>query len=84
MALCVIKQEADETIEVYYEWILKLTNCMQHKANDNMLITFLIVGWLPYLLFVTTWMEWNMFLWHKEMVVTSEKNIGDVPITKIC
>jgi hypothetical protein len=40
MALRVIKQGGDEKVEVYYECILKLANCLQHQANDNLLTTF--------------------------------------------
>jgi len=40
MALRVTKQGNDEKVEVYYEWILKLTNCFQHKSDDNLLTTF--------------------------------------------
>ncbi len=40
MALKVIKQGSNEKIEVYYEWILKLANYLQHKEDDNLLTTF--------------------------------------------
>ncbi len=40
MALRVIKQGNDEKVEVYYERILKLANCLQHKVDDNLLTTF--------------------------------------------
>jgi hypothetical protein len=40
MALKVIKQGNNEKVKVYFEQILKLANCLQHKANDNLLTTF--------------------------------------------
>jgi hypothetical protein len=43
-ALHIIKQKVDEKVEVYYVWILKLANYMQHKANDKLLMVFLKMG----------------------------------------
>jgi hypothetical protein len=40
MAFVVIKQGSDEKVQDYYEWILKLAKCFQHKANDNCEATF--------------------------------------------
>jgi hypothetical protein len=39
MALWMIKQGRDEKVEVYYEFILKLVNNLQHQANDNLMTT---------------------------------------------
>jgi hypothetical protein len=36
MALKVIKQMIDEKMEVYYERILKLANCLNHKVDNNL------------------------------------------------
>jgi hypothetical protein len=49
MALKIIKQGNNEKVKVYYEWILKLANCLQHKADDNLLTTFFQIGLVPYL-----------------------------------
>jgi len=40
MALKVVKQAADEKVEVYYECILKLANYVHHKINGNLFMTF--------------------------------------------
>jgi len=40
MALKVIKQTLNEKVEVYYECILKLANCLNHKANNSLFTTF--------------------------------------------
>jgi hypothetical protein len=40
MALQVIKQGGDEKVAIYYERILKLTNCFQHKKDNSLLTTF--------------------------------------------
>ncbi len=40
MALKIIKHGSNEKVEVYYEWILKLANYLQHKEDDNLLTTF--------------------------------------------
>ncbi len=40
MALRVIKQAMNEKVEVYYECILRLANCLNHKADNNLLTTF--------------------------------------------
>ncbi len=31
---------SDDKVDVYYEQILKLANCLQHKANDSLLTNF--------------------------------------------
>jgi hypothetical protein len=40
MAIKVIKQCSDEKVEVYYEQILKPTNCLQHKVNNWLVDNF--------------------------------------------
>jgi hypothetical protein len=44
MPLQVIKQGRDEKVEIYYERILKLTNCLQHKKDNNLLTIFFQAG----------------------------------------
>jgi hypothetical protein len=57
MALRAIKQNNDEKVGVYYEQILKLANCLQHKMDNNLLTTFFRVGLVPYLQTVTIGMK---------------------------
>jgi hypothetical protein len=40
MALRMIKQGGNEKVEVYYERILKLANCLHHQIDDSLLTTF--------------------------------------------
>lgn len=40
MVLRIIKQALDEKMDAYYERILKLANCLNHKTDDNMFTTF--------------------------------------------
>jgi hypothetical protein len=40
MVLLMIKQCENEKVEVKYERILKLANCLQHQINDNLFTTF--------------------------------------------
>jgi hypothetical protein len=78
MALRVIKQGNHKRVEVYYEWILKLANCLQHKANDNLLITFLRIGLVPYLRITTVGMKQDTLFEHNEFVVTYEETMANV------
>jgi hypothetical protein len=48
LTLHTIKQGLSEVVEECCEQILKLENCLQHKAYDHMLATFYRVGLLPY------------------------------------
>jgi hypothetical protein len=66
MAFRVIKQGNDKMAKVYYEKILKLANCLQHKVDDNLLTTFVRVGLVPYLQIATTEMNRNTLFEHKE------------------
>lgn len=76
MALRVIKQTFDELLEVYYEHILKLTNYLHHKANNN--TTFFRVGLVPYLWVATIGMRRNNLFLHKKVAMTCEEGMGDV------
>jgi hypothetical protein len=78
MALRIIKQGNNKRVEVYYEWIFKLTNCLQHKANDNLLITFFQIGLVPYLRITTVGMKWDTLFEHNEFVVTYEETMANV------
>jgi hypothetical protein len=35
-----IKQGKSEKVEIYYEHILQLTNCVHHQTYDSLLTTF--------------------------------------------
>jgi hypothetical protein len=43
----VIKHATNEKVEVYYEFILKLANYLQHKAHDSLLTIFSKLGCCP-------------------------------------
>ncbi len=77
MAFQIIKQGATKKVEVYYEWILKLVDCLQHKADDNLLTIFFKAGLVPYLRVATLGMKPNSLFEHKEAIVTCEENIGN-------
>jgi hypothetical protein len=73
----IIKQSVTKKVEIYYEWILKLVNCLQHKANDSQLTIFFRVGLVPYLRVVALCMKPNSLFEHKEVGVTCEESMGD-------
>lgn len=77
MALRVIKQAMNKKMEVYYEHILKLANCLNHKMNNSLLTTFFQIKLVPYLWITIIGMKWNTLFLHKEVRVTCKKNIGD-------
>jgi len=77
MALYVIKQGVTEKVEVYYKRILKLANCLQHKANDNLLTIFFRVSLIPYLRVATLGIKHNNMFEHKEVAVTCEESMGN-------
>lgn len=63
---------------MYYNYIPKLVNCLQHKASDNLLTTFFRVKLLPYLWVVTIGMKRDTLFRHNEATITCEENLGDV------
>jgi hypothetical protein len=73
----VIKQGNDEKVEVYYEWILKLANYLQHKQDDGLLTTFFQVKLIPYLWIAIARMKQDTLFKHKEFVVTYEEPMED-------
>jgi hypothetical protein len=40
MSLCMIKQGGNKKVEVYYECILKLVNCLPHHVDNSFLTIF--------------------------------------------
>jgi hypothetical protein len=73
MVLRVTKQVTNEKMEVYYECILKLVNCLNHKANNNLPTTLF---WLKLIAIVG--MKWDTLFLYKEVAVICEENMGDV------
>jgi hypothetical protein len=69
----VIKQGNNEKVEVYYEWILKLANYLQHKRDNGLLTTFFQVRLIPYLQIAIIRMKQDTLFKHKEFVVTYEE-----------
>jgi hypothetical protein len=63
-----IKQQTVECVEVYYEHLLKLTNCLQVRATNVFLTTVFKVSLLPYLSLATVGMKRNTLIEHKEAV----------------
>jgi len=53
-----MKWEETKRVEVYYEWIQKLTNGLQIPTINSFLTTMFKVGLQSYIRIVTTWMKW--------------------------
>jgi hypothetical protein len=67
-----------QKVEVYYECILKLANCLNHIKDNNLLTTFFQAKLVPYLWVSTTRMKLGTLFLHKEVVVTCKESMGDV------
>ncbi len=76
IALRVIKQSNIEKVEVYYDWIFKLANCL--KANNNLLTNFFRTGLVPCLCITTIRMKRDTLFKHKESTITYEETMVDV------
>jgi hypothetical protein len=74
MQLCNIQQQNAKHVEVYYEHLLKLINCLQVGATYVFLTTIFRASLLPYLRFATTSMKRNTLIEHKKVVVVCEEN----------
>jgi len=74
MQLQNIQQQTVELVEVYYECMLKLTNCLQVKIIDVSFTTILKVGLLPYLILTTRGMKRDTSIKHKETIVACEES----------
>jgi hypothetical protein len=72
-----IKQGENEKVEIYYERILKLANCLQHQTNDNLLTTFFQVWFQSYLRIAMAGMKRDTLLEQKVYVITCEESMGD-------
>jgi hypothetical protein len=56
-------------MEVYYEFLLKLTNCSHVKTTYVFITIVLITSLLPYLQLTIVGIKWNTLIEHKEVVV---------------
>jgi len=74
MQLQNIQQQTVELVEVYYECLLKLTNCLQVKIIDVSFTTILRVGLLPYLILTTRGMKRDTSIKHKETIVVCQES----------
>jgi hypothetical protein len=61
-------------MEVYYEFLLKLANCLHVKATYVFITIVLITSLLPYLQLTIVGIKWNTWIEHKEVVVVYKKN----------
>jgi len=74
MQLGNIQQQIVECVEVYYEYLLKLTNCLQVKTIDVFLNTIFRACLLPYLKLTTTRMKRNTLIEHRKTIMICEEN----------
>jgi len=74
MQLQNIQQQTTEHVEVYYEHLLKLTNCLQVKTTYVFLIIVFRASLLPYLRLATTSMKKYTLIEHKEAIVVCEES----------
>jgi hypothetical protein len=72
MQLQNIQQQIIEHVKVHYEWLLKLTNCLQVKVIDVFFTIVFRISLLPYFKLTTIGMKWNTLIEHKEVVVCEE------------
>jgi len=73
MQLQNIQQQNVEHVEVHYEHLLKLTNCLQVKTIDVFPTTIFRICLLPYFI-LTTSMKWDTLIEHKAVVIVCEEN----------
>ncbi len=73
MQLQNIQQQNVKRVEVHYECLLKLTNCLQVRTIDLFPTTIFKIGLLPYFI-LTTSMKWNTLIEHQEVVIVCEEN----------
>jgi hypothetical protein len=69
-----IQQQTIEHVEVYYERLLKLDNCLQVKAIDVFLTTLFRTCLLLYLKLTIVGMKRDTLIEHKEVVVVCEES----------
>ncbi len=71
MQLRNFQQQFCEWVEVYYEQLLKLANCLQVKATNVFLINIFRVGLQPYLRLASAGMTKDTLVKHKEVAIIS-------------
>jgi hypothetical protein len=69
-----LQQEVGEWVEIYYEHLLKLINCLQLKVTDVFLITIFKACLQPYFLLATTSMKKDTLIKHKETTMICEES----------
>ncbi len=69
-----IQQQTVEHVEVYYERMLKLTNCLQVRVTNVFFTTICRASLLPYLRLAIVGMKRDTLIKHKEVVVVCEES----------
>jgi len=74
MQLYNIHQQTAKCVEVYYEHLLKLVNCLQFRTT-NVFFTTIFKAWLlPYLRLTIASMKKNTLIEHMEATIICEEN----------
>ncbi len=68
------QQQVHEWVEVYYECLLKLSNCLQVKATNVLLVIIFRTNLKPYFKITIVGMTRDTFIKHKEIVVICEES----------
>ncbi len=74
MQLWNIQQQTTKHVEVYYEHLLKLTNCLHVRTTYVFLTTIFRASLLPYLRLTTAGVKKDSLIEHKEVVVVCEES----------
>jgi hypothetical protein len=74
MQLKNLQQQVGEWVEVYYEHLLQLANCLLVRATYVFLTNVFKVGLLPYLILTIRSMKRDTLMKHKEAVVVCEES----------
>jgi hypothetical protein len=69
-----MKHENNERVEIYYEILLKLANCLQHNTTNNFLAIVFRSRLQPYLRVITC-MKRETLQQHKETTLVCEEGI---------
>jgi hypothetical protein len=69
-----IQQQIVECVKVYYEHLLKFTNCLHVKPIDIFFTIVFRASLLPYLKLAITSMKRNILIEHKEVVIICEES----------
>ncbi len=74
MQLWNIQQQIIKCVEVYYEHLLKLANCLQVKVMYVIIIIIFRIGLLPYLILTTIGMKRDTLIELKEAIIVCEES----------